>query len=73
MGVDITQELKKIENNPNGSVVKDAIYNALLKLANAEGGGSGITVGDAWFVLDGIKNTTVGNASFSEIAIDTQM
>lgn len=67
MAVDISTELEKIENNPNGSVVKDAIYNALLKLANAEGGGSGITVGDAWFVLDGIKNTTVGNASFTVI------
>lgn len=68
MAVDISTELEKIENNPNGSVVKDAIYNALLKLANAEGGGgTGYTAGAAWRIKSGFKIVIFGNADFQEV------
>lgn len=61
MAVDISTELEKIENNPNGSVVKDAIYDALLKLANAEGGGgTGTIIGPAWRVLLGFNTCIHG-------------
>jgi hypothetical protein len=68
MAVDISTELEKIENNPNGSVVKDAIYDALLKLANAEGGGgTGYTAGAAWLIKSGFKIVIFGNADFQEV------
>ena len=67
MAVDISTELEKIENNPNGSVVKDAIYSALLKLALSEGGGgTGSVVGPAWHLLEGFKSRRIGYISTEE-------
>ena len=61
MAVDISTELRKIETSASGPVVKDAIYDALLKLANAEGGGgSGTIIGPAWRVLLGFNTSIHG-------------
>jgi hypothetical protein len=68
MAIDISTELRKIETSASGPVVKDAIYDALLKLANAEGGGgTGYTAGAAWLIKSGFKIVIFGNADFQEV------
>lgn len=61
MAVDISTELETIYDDPSGANVKDAIYMALVKLAQAEGGGgSGTIIGPAWRVLHGFKTCIHG-------------
>lgn len=61
MAVDISTELTQIANSSSGSVVKDAIYSALLKISLAEGGGgSGTIIGPAWRVLLGFNTSMHG-------------
>ena len=68
MAVDINTELTQIANSPSGSVVKDAIYSALLKISLAEGGGgTGYTAGAAWVIKTGFKIVIFGNADFQEV------
>ena len=60
MAVDISAELETINEDPYGANVKDAIYTALLKLAQSEGGGSGTIIGPAWRVLLGFNTSIHG-------------
>ena len=66
MGVDITTELNTIANASSGSLVKGAIYNALLKIADAgskpEGGA---VIGNVKMINNGKVFTIVGNAEYT--------
>jgi hypothetical protein len=65
MGVNIEQELRVIANASSGSAVKDAIYMALLKIADAgsePGGGS--VIGNTKSITNGMKFIIAGYAEY---------
>lgn len=66
MGVNIEQELRVIANASSGSAVKDAIYTALLKVADAAGGetGGGAAIGHMTTICNGKVFMTVGYAEY---------
>lgn len=59
MAVDISEELFTIKNSIYGSDMRQAIHDALEKLSNSSGGGSGVSTSMALVYSNGLMGEVV--------------